>query len=234
MFGPLMNIVTIARDYTYVVWWQLSGAAKHGRIRAREYPAAPNATPVILLPGVYEKWHFMKQIADLLANQRYAVHIIDGLGYNIGGVEEMSAIVHDYIKKHALEHCYIVAHSKGGLIGKYLMTISDPTTIKGMVTINTPFSGSRHARLLPLRTIRIFLPTSTLITALSAKSEVNRKITSIYGTYDPHIPESSYLEGATNIQLNIAGHFRILHSKKVHHAILDALAKMADASKNDV
>jgi hypothetical protein len=45
---------------------------------------------------------------------------------------------------------------------------------------------------------------------LSREERVNERITSLYGLFDPHIPEGSVLPGARNIQLDTGGHFRIL------------------------
>jgi pimeloyl-ACP methyl ester carboxylesterase len=45
---------------------------------------------------------------------------------------------------------------------------------------------------------------------MSRELTINSRITSIYGPFDPHIPEGSVLPGATNIELPVAGHFRIL------------------------
>jgi hypothetical protein len=39
---------------------------------------------------------------------------------------------------------------------------------------------------------------------------VNRRISSLYSVFDPHIPETSHLAGAENIILPTIGHFRPL------------------------
>jgi hypothetical protein len=120
-----------------------------------------------------------------------------------------------------------VAHSKGGLIGKYLL-MSSASKIRQVIAINTPFGGSRYAGLFILKNIRSFLATSPMMTTLIANTSVNEKIVSIYGQFDPHIPESGYLEGATNIQLDTYGHFHVLSSPLVHTAILNSLKPSLD------
>jgi len=211
-------------DYMYVAYWQIYGFF----IRAdpTEYDtSSAHKTPVILIPGIYENWQFMKPIADMLYKNGHPIHIIDGLGYNTGDIETMAALVDTYITKNKLESCVIVAHSKGGLIGKYVLAnFNTKKKIKGMVAVNTPFSGSRYAYLLlPLKSTRIFIPNSPILSVLASNTLVNSQIVSIYGQFDPHIPKGSYLEGAKNIQLKTRGHFRIMKNNDIHQAIVRSI-----------
>ena len=54
----------------------------------------------------------------------------------------------------------------------------------------------------------MFIPDGPVIRALQANLVVNRIISSLYSVFDPHIPETSHLEGAENIVLPAIGHFR--------------------------
>lgn len=179
---------------------------------------------IILIPGIYESWYFMKSIADALAIAGYAVHVVDGLGYNRGTVEDMAVVISEYIHRHGLADCIIVAHSKGGLIGKQvLMHHNEHGPIKGLVALNTPFSGSPYARLVPLNSVRVFVPGSDTLARLGQDQAANQKITSIYGRFDPHIPGGSFLEGARNVQLSTYGHFRILNDRRIQKAVVEAV-----------
>ena len=208
-------------DYMYVAYWQIYDFF----IRAdpTQYKNPKKAlVPVILIPGIYENWQFMKPVADSLYKQGHPIHVIDGLGYNTGDVETMAAIVDTYITTNNIDSCIIVAHSKGGLIGKYVLAKFNPHRIvKGMIALNTPFSGSKYAYLLlPLKAARMFIPTSPILSTLSANTIINANIVSIYGLFDPHIPKGSFLAGAKNVQLNTKGHFRIMKNAEVHQAVL--------------
>lgn len=208
-------------DYWYVSYWQLHGLFH--RYDANEYiNSSSKKVPIILIPGIYERWQFMKPIIDVLYSRGYSVHVVDSLGYNTGSVEEMAQRVQAYIHKNKIDRYSIVAHSKGGLIAKYLVGI-DSQVINKAITINTPFAGSVYAGLFPLRSIRSFLPTSAIITLLAKDITSNKKITSIYGAFDPHIPGGSFLNGATNIQLQTSGHFRIIKDPRVHTGLLRSL-----------
>ncbi len=44
--------------------------------------AAGSARPVVLVPGVYERWQFLRPIADALAARGHPVHVIPELGIN--------------------------------------------------------------------------------------------------------------------------------------------------------
>jgi len=211
-------------DYAYVLRAQLSNASSRSDAQTYRNPDATGPS-VILIPGIYEKWQFMEPVARLLRHHSYDVHVVEGLGYNRQSIEDMARAVSDYIDQAQLREIVIIAHSKGGLIGKYLlMNANTPGNIKGLIALNTPFSGSLYAYLFLLfKSIRIFTPRSPILTYLAHNRQVNTSIVSIYGRFDPHIPRGSRLEGAHNIKLETYGHFRIVDDPLVHNAILDAL-----------
>jgi triacylglycerol lipase len=216
-------------DYVYVVYWQIRGLLRPADLHLYADKNRHAKTAIILLPGIYENWQFMKPVADMLFEHDENVHIVDGLGYNRGAVEAMAKLAYEYITENNITQCIIVAHSKGGLIGKYMMmNFDEKNIIKGMVSINTPFSGSTYAYLFfPFRSLRVFTPKSQLLLQLAVNQEINKKIVSIYGTFDPHIPKGSYLVDACNIQLTMKGHFRILASRAVQEEILTSIDKLS-------
>lgn len=216
-------------DYLYVGFWQVLGFFRRGDPRVFLSPTPTrHATPVLLIPGVYERWNFMKPIAKSIYNAGYEVHVIEGIGYNRGTVEKMAEAVDAYVAKHSLKNCVLVAHSKGGLIGKYLLSFSNKKgQYAGMVSVSTPYNGSVYAHVLPFSSLRIFIPNSPLLLQLAKSADVNARIVSIYGKFDPHIPGGSFLKGAQNIRLATYGHFRIIKDKAVHREILDAIKKLS-------
>lgn len=212
-----------ALDYLYVLRVQ-AGALVHSTPPASYLQGQHNLPPLVIVPGIYESWYLMKPLLNFLAAAGYPIHIVSGLGYNRGSVEEMAAIVADYIKQHNLSGYIIIAHSKGGLIGKYLLARNNENgSLRGLVAVNTPFSGSLYAYLVPLPSIRIFTPHSKTLTNLNANLLVNKQVASIYGRFDPHIPHGSHLDGARNVQLPTYGHFRIMADNRVHQAVLEEI-----------
>lgn len=216
-----------ALDYLYVSYWQVRDVLF--RADPAEYLLADAAKPpVLILPGIYETWQFLRPLADRLRQDGHPVHVVQGLGRNARSVVASAPIVADYLREHDLRNVTVLAHSKGGLIGKYLMLRSDPEgRVTRMVAIATPFSGSVYARLMLLPSLRAFSPRDATTVMLAANREINSRITSIFAGFDPHIPAGSELPGATNIRLDIAGHFRIVADRRLQDAVVLAVNSSA-------
>ncbi len=192
----------------------------------------PGATgrPVLLIPGIYETWQFMRPVAELLRDRGHPVHVVTGLGWNTSTIRDSADLVAAHLEQHDLRDVVVVAHSKGGLIGKYTMLRKDPEgRIAAMVAIATPFGGSIYARYALTRSIRDFSPADTTLRMLGEHLDVNRRITSISPSFDPHIPGGSRLDGAANIDLRAAGHFRIFGT----HELLEAVERAVESVPAD-
>jgi hypothetical protein len=210
-------------DYVFAVRWQVRGMLD--RTDPKRYLDG-DKVPIVLLPGIWETWHFLRPLAEHLHAAGHPVHVLAALGWNGGTVDGASSLVQTYLREQDLADAVLVAHSKGGLIGKWTMLFGDPDRrILRMVAIVTPFSGSRYAPYLPLASLRAFSPKDPTTVRLGADHAVNDRITSIYGVFDPHIPGGSALPGATNIQLPVTGHFRILADPRTLDAMDIALSQ---------
>lgn len=227
-----MNLFTRGRawalDYAYVGFWQAHGfLLRSDPLKYRTpAPGAPaGKAPVLLLPGIYETWQFMRPIAHHLHRAGHAVHVVQTMGYNLGTVEDMARLAAAHLEEHDLTDVVIVAHSKGGLIGKFLLTMSGAAPrVNRLVAINTPFSGSIYAAFFFLPSIRAFSPYNRTLQKLRAEFSLNARITSIYSRFDPHIPGGSFVEGARNVQLETMGHFRPVADSRVLREIDRAIA----------
>lgn len=214
-----------ALDYAYVGFWQARGFVFRGDARRQ---LTGNKAPVILLPGIYEPWQFMHPVASHLHAAGHPVHAVTALGYNRGSVPAMAELVAQYLRERDLEDVILLAHSKGGLIGKYVMTLPESAPrVRQLIAVSSPFSGSVYAMFALLPSLRAFSPRNRTLTALRDNLAVNSRITSIYGTFDPHIPGGSELVGAANVQLDVMGHFRILGDKRLLDTIDGAIAAQA-------
>lgn len=208
-------------DYVYAGYWQVRAAFD------RTDPAAfasGDGPHIVVLPGVYETWKFMQPLVTALHERGHPVHIVDTLRRNERPVAEMAAAVADFLGQHDLTDVILVAHSKGGLAGKLVMTGAAGERVRSMLAIATPFGGSRYARLMLSRTLREFAPDAPSIVGLARQLATNERIVSIYAAFDPHIPEGSELAGAKNVRLETGGHFRIL----AHPRVLAELAVLAE------
>mgnify|MGYP000338949026 CR=1 FL=1 len=197
----------IIRDYGYV-------ARRRWRsIRMGMRPPEPSTAdraPVLLIPGVFETWHYLEPVGERLAAEGHPVHYVEHLGFNRHPIGVTAALVQRHLDEFDLRDVVIVGHSKGGLVGKHMMTVDDEhERIARLIAVNTPFPGTPFARY-AVSAWREFAPDRPVIRTLDAATGVNARIVSIFSRFDQYIPASSRLEGATNIELPLVGHFRVL------------------------
>ncbi|GEK19839.1 esterase/lipase family protein [Cellulomonas xylanilytica] len=220
-----------ARDYAAVLAWQAAGILSSVDPDDLRNPDRPVGPPVVLVPGVYESWHFLLPLATLLHDHGVRVHVLPDLGNNRRPVQQGATVLGRYVALHDLRDVVVVAHSKGGLIGKLAMLREDPDgRIASMVAVNTPFAGSAYARWFVAPAVRAFIPSDATIVALGAERDVNRRITSVYSRWDPHIPGGSALEGAEEVVLDMPGHFRPLADPRLHELLIRRLVSSEGAA----
>lgn len=179
--------------------------------------------PIILIPGIYEKWHFLKAIADPLSLRGHPVYALEHLGYNTSAIKHSAELIRELIDEKKLRSAIIIAHSKGGLIGKYMLAHHNQDgKIKKVIAIASPFGGSNIAKIVRHAPVQELHPDSEIIRKFQNEKSVNDKIVSISGMFDNHVwPESScVLDGAKNIQVHEYGHHKILFSKRVKDIVL--------------
>jgi triacylglycerol lipase len=204
-------------DYAYALRLMAQGLL-HERDDSR-YLGGERA-PIVLLPGVYEPWTFLRPLAERLHTLGHPVHVVRALGSNRRGIPVAAARAQRYLEQHDLRGVVLVAHSKGGLIGKHMMLVNDEAgRIDRLVAIATPFGGSRYAHWMLDPSLRAFRPTDRTMAMLAASAAVNARVTSIYGAVDTHIPEGCELSGATNLEFAVQGHFRVLADEGVLRAV---------------
>jgi len=202
-------------------------SVRHPAVPARFAEGTKN--PVVLVPGVYETWHYLRPVAEALNAAGHPVHIVDALGFNRRPIPTSARIVWRRIRELDLDRVTIVAHSKGGLIGKHVLAFDDVEgRVVRVVAIATPFAGSRMASYAPPGALREFRPDGALIAELRSDAETNAFITSIAPAHDPHIPDGSHLPGARNVTLPVVGHFRILHDPQLPALVVAEVEREAD------
>ena len=207
--------------------------------------------PVILLPGILGKWGYMKHLGDIISLRGHPVYIIPELGYNIYSIplsakilrtlivhimptfghippkiSKGAQIIRNFIEKENLKGAILVAHSKGGLIGKYLLVHHNiDHRVLGMIAIATPFSGSAMAKLIPHDSFKELKTDSEVIHDLERHKKINGQIISIFPEYDTHIwaEKGSFLEGAENIEVPVGGHDTLLRNKKIQKAVITSI-----------
>lgn len=186
--------------------------------------------PIILIPGIIEKWHFLKFFADALSLRGHPVYAIERMGYNVRDIHKSTHVIRELIKEKNLKGVILLAHSKGGLIGKHILAFhNEEGRVNKLIAIATPFGGSRIVKGIPLLQFQELGEESEAVKELRDKNEVNSKIVSIFGEYDNHIwpNKSARLEDAKNIQVPVHGHHAILFSEKVRDIIFEEISVAA-------
>lgn len=187
-------------------------------------------TPVVLLPGIWEPWRFLLPLARALNAAGHPVYPVPALKLNGAPLDSSTEVVAEAIAEHASEKVMLVAHSKGGLIGKQLML--HPRVghrIAGLVAVCSPFGGSSlSVRALARTPLGLFSPGNETLLALAAERAVNSRIVSIGARWDEVVPNGTFLEGATNHTLQISGHFRPLRAESVHSLVARELSRLTD------
>jgi triacylglycerol lipase len=187
-----------------------------------------NRPAIILIPGLHEKWQFLKTVADPISLTGCPVYIVEQLGYNTKAIDDSAKLIRELIDEKNLNNIIIIAHSKGGLIAKYLLAFANKDErIKKVIAIATPFHGSQLAEFIPTKVYKELGPKSSMIEKLNSQTAVNQQIISIFGKFDNHVwpTESCRLEGAENIQVDVYGHHKILFDEQVRKIILDEIKK---------
>jgi len=229
MMETLRKAGVALRDYEYVLRHQLR--AEFDRSQPDALVASSGGrSPVVMLPGIFETWRFLRPLATHIHEQGHPVHVATALERNLMAIADAATIVADHLERHDLTDVTIVAHSKGGLVAKFLMGM--PGTgerIRRTIAVCTPFAGSTLARYVPFPSVRNLQPTNADLLRLAEVRDVNARIVAVSGWFDPHIPNAGPLEGARNISLKTAGHFRILASRELLE-LVDALLAEEDQS----
>ena len=195
-----------AADYAWIV------RAQTGALRRRDPHAWSHGdrAPVMLVPGIWETWPVLGALGDALHAAGHPVHVAPGLGANGAPVRESADLVARRVEHLGLRRVVLVAHSKGGLIGKAVLTGPAGDRVAGLVAVNTPFAGSVHATWFPSRQVRALSPANAEIRELSRRTDRHADIVSLSVRFDPHVPGGHRLAGATNVVLPLDGHFRVL------------------------
>ena len=219
MISPLVY----AADYTYALRLMARGLLS---VRDDAQYLGGDLAPIVLLPGVYEPWTFLRPLADRLHRLGHPVHVVRALGNNTRSLPVVAARAQRYLEQRDLRDVVLVAHSKGGLIGKHMMLVDDAAgRVDRLIAIATPFGGSRYAHWMLDPSLRALRPTDRTMAMLAASASVNSRITSIYGDVDTHIPEGCELPGATNLEFPVSGHFRVLGNEGVLAAVDAAVGR---------
>lgn len=217
-------------DYVYMTRGALSGVLYRKPPEHYSGYVVDGKVPVIVIPGVLGRWGYIKHLADKISLLGHPVYVVPQLGYNLFSIPQSAQYVSDVLEQENLKNVVIVAHSKGGLIGKYVLMHHNSThRVVKMVSIATPYSGSAMASLVPIDPIKELHNDSVIIKDMQMNTEVNTLIISIAPAYDNHVwaEKGSYLEGAENHTVDVHGHHKVMYDRGATMMIVEELERVS-------
>jgi len=187
--------------------------------------------PVVFIQGYLARWGFMKPLGDKLARAGYPVYVIPELGNELVSVEKGAKIVKAMIERKNLKGVVLIGHSKGGIVGKYLLVHENSDgRIVGLVALAAPFLGARFAPL--IRSAKELSPRSDLLMDLLVNNDVNKKIVTISPSFDAtSVHNGDKLVGAENITVKTSGHKKLVSDKEVANEVIKAIEKLSKRSR---
>lgn len=180
---------------------------------------------IFIIQGFNETFLPLKYLGDQLNKAGYRIFTCE---FNSRKpIKDIADIIKENLSKLNLRDVIFLAHSKGGLIAKYLLDNDKILLkiVKKVFAIASPFRGTNWGY---LRIANLFelIPESSILNQLNSKTSNNYKIVSILPSHDDFVPKSSmHLKGATIIHTKVIGHTRTLINSETSEIILKILTK---------
>lgn len=183
------------------------------------------APSVVLLPGLWERWEVLTSWGKALDALGFDVHYVPQLDMEFGSLGALAQKLGEYLQDQDLSEVLIVAHSKGGLVAKALMTGEQGWRVGQLIACGTPFVGSPIAALSPaFIRMKSMVPWDQEIVELGKLVEVNERIVALQARWDQNVPADPDLPGATVVTAPVVGHNELLRSP----AAIALIARYAD------
>lgn len=200
-------------------------------------PPAPAALPVLLLHGIgcnAAVWTTMRR--HLESEELGPVYALS-YGPPFAPIESFAVQVADKIAQIGRDtgaaQVVIVGHSMGGLVARSYLREYGPARVRRVVTIGTPYAGSRHAWLMSGAPLAQMRPGSAYLHALSTlvDHERNVPIVSIWSWHDSMVtPQTSSRLSDADIVLSGVAHNAMLGDPQVLRLVADELRKAREGA----
>lgn len=180
---------------------------------------------VILVPGFMDDHVFLMPIGNALNKIGFKIHTLNKFDTTRLSIIDLSKILVDYIEKGNLDHVILIAHSKGGIVSRYVIDNYPKVNekIKKVFTISTPHKGTIFAKT-NLLYLDELSPKSKILHDLSNEKKNLNKIINIYPKFDNTIVPNCNLildRAGENIEINVVGHTSILKDKRTIEIIVN-------------
>ena len=109
--------------------------------------------PVVLVHGMmlkdFKLYRAFRKIKDVLKDNGVHVYVSnqDGVGSIENNAKQLKEEINEILKKENAEKVNIIAHSKGGIDSRYMISMLDmEDKVASLTTLSTPHHGSNMSR----------------------------------------------------------------------------------------
>lgn len=220
---PYIGQLLIEAAANLLVWvlWPFKLAERAQAIR----PVAEGEFPVLFVHGYHGSSGQLLPLRARLHGFGIESTALYSYKTTAGSIEEMAIALSNEVERLKLETAAekvdLVGHSLGGVVCHYYVgRLDGAANVRTVVTIASPFHGTRLVHLLSGRPFRLFHPEAKHLEEIreAARQVASVRFVSIYSTDDNIVipGESSALEGfGTNHVLSGLGHNSMLLSGRV-------------------
>jgi pimeloyl-ACP methyl ester carboxylesterase len=185
------------------------------------------AVPVLLLPGAPQGRNALGPLGVFLRRRgfRWVWPVSGGRGGLAERARGVAAQVELLCREAGQPQVDIVAHGVGGLVaGWYLHHLGGATRVRRLVTLGTPWAGTRMAVFTRGPLGPETLPDASLLDGLTPPAVPT---VCVWGSLDPMVlpRESAVADGAVSVRLSGAGHLDLLLSARAYRAVQAALGQ---------
>jgi pimeloyl-ACP methyl ester carboxylesterase len=202
----------------------------------KAFPSEQEQTPVLLLPGFLMNRSSMWLLAFYLRRRgwRWVWAINNRPNTPIPVMaQELGLRIEELERVSGARQVDIVAHSMGGIIAAwYAAKLGGDAHIRQLITLGTPWKGTRMHIWGPAREARDLAPQSEVIAQAQTPPI---PVSAIWSPVDQLLVPSdcAHCEAKENLQLEQCGHMEMLLSARVFRLVREILGRTSGASANE-
>ncbi len=203
------------------------------RLLVRDPPPAPADLPVLLIHGVgcnAGVWFGMQGYLDAQGvGPVYALSYGPPLGPIESFADQVAQKVAAIRAATGAQQVVLVGHSMGGLVGLTYLRRHGGASVRRLITIGTPFHGSRHAYMMFGQSLQQLRPGSAFLADVDAPGEFRASVpvVSLWSWHDSMVtPQlSARLDWAENIAVAGVAHNALIGDHDVWARVEDQIRK---------
>jgi pimeloyl-ACP methyl ester carboxylesterase len=186
---------------------------------------------IVLITGFWGRTLYWKPMRKRLIELGYSVYTVD-LGFQVGDIRKKNILLEEYLIKHDIKDCYMLAHSMGAWIALGLSSKAKER-ITRMFTISASFQGSYVCHTVPMFTSsRQLVPGAKFIDTQKENLKYISQVKNIFTREDEiSVPVETCRTGNPDeVQFPGFGHLNLVMSK----AGIDFILEQIKAEENKI